>query len=579
MKGIKDFDTVTAYEAMKNSAIQGTRGLDAYKKFGFIPAEGESESVSKTLEYAYDDWCIALAAKRMRNEEDVKTFTRRAQSWRNLYDRQTGFFRPRLNNSFIEPFDPFEVNFHYTEANAWQYSLAVPQDIPGLIEAHGGDQKFTAFLDSLFSASSKTSGRDQSDISGMIGQYAQGNEPSHHMAWLYSYCGHPQKTSSCVSYILNNLYKTGPAGLCGNEDCGQMSAWYVMGAMGIYSVTPGSDEYVLCPPQFAEVDLHLENGKTFVLKTNANAPLQYITSATLNGDTLNDCYIHQSDIMKGGKLWMNIEYTKFPDEIVWGTKPEFRPGIKFDSSLIVPTVPLVNFAHDESLSTSSPGSMRTFSGKMIIDMEYLAGNKYFTSINNGPFEERTVLFEINENSKIKAFAKSKDGNCSDTISFSYTKIPGGRSIHLNTQYANQYAANGNNALIDGIRGSENFRTGDWQGYEGKDLDAVVDLGSAKDISHIAIGFLQDQGAWIFMPSEVDFYSSMDGKNFTQLGTDKNTITQNHDGPILHDFYVDANTKARYIKIVGKNIGTCPSWHPGKGNPAWIFADEIQILTK
>ncbi|MGB3076568.1 MAG: GH92 family glycosyl hydrolase, partial [Chitinophagales bacterium] len=226
-KGIKGFDYKKALDAMKASAGSNKFGLSSYRENGCISVSDEGESVSKTLEYAYDDWCIAQMALKMNDTATYKTFIQRAQFWKNLFDPETGFMRPKKNGNFISPFDPYEVNFNYTEANAWQYRFAVQQDIEGLKKMSGGAQKMEAALDSLFSTTSKTSGREQSDISGLIGQYAHGNEPSHHMAYLYDYTGNPGKTQSLISEIINNMYHDSPDGLIGNEDCGQMSAWYV----------------------------------------------------------------------------------------------------------------------------------------------------------------------------------------------------------------------------------------------------------------------------------------------------------------------------------------------------------------
>ena len=259
-KGIRGWDANAALDAMVASANRDVRGLPAYRDNGFVPAEAEGESVSKTLEYAYDDWCIAEMARALGRSDVARTFEERAQSWKNLFDPATGFFRPRRNDTWITPFDPAEVNFHLTEANSWQYSLFVPHDVEGLATMHGGRDKLAARLDALFTAPSATKGRDQADISGMIGQYAHGNEPSHHMAWLYDYAGQPWKTQERVRQILGTLYSDQPDGLCGNEDCGQMSAWYVLSALGIYPVCPGRPEYVLGTPLFPEATLHLPGG-------------------------------------------------------------------------------------------------------------------------------------------------------------------------------------------------------------------------------------------------------------------------------------------------------------------------------
>ncbi|CAN5334113.1 GH92 family glycosyl hydrolase [soil metagenome] len=580
MKGLTDFDTTKAYEAMVHSAMQNTNGLDAYKKYGFIPAEGESESVSKTLEYAYDDWCIALAAKRMKKEDDYKYFLRRSQSWRNLYDPETGFFRPRMNNSFVQPFDPNEVNFHYTEANAWQYSLAVQQDIPGLIAAHGGDKKFVEFLDKLFAASSQTSGRDQADISGLIGQYAQGNEPSHHMAYLYDFTSEPWKTQEIVSKICNEMYTDKPDGLCGNEDCGQMSAWYVMSMLGIYDVTPGTENLHFGSPGFAKVILHLENGNQFefasglpVTASDVYPGYAYriLKSVELNNKKLSKGYFSINEIRKGGKIFFNME-----GGMEEAGKFETTDSQKESDNQYYPLVPLVRFAHDTRITDSKVS--RTFTDKMIISLDYHDGLKYFTSINGRPFVEQTVLFQIDSSSVIRSFSKNEKGICSDTVEFHYLKIPGGRSIKLNTQYANQYSAGGNEALIDGIYGGENFRTGEWQGYEGKDIDAVVDLGSVKDVSLIGLSCLQDQNSWIFMPSYVSFYASTDGKNFKEIETKSSLVERTFLAVSVNEFRTQKPVKARYIKVFAKNGGPCPDWHVGRGNPSWIFADEITIKT-
>ncbi|MDC1109306.1 GH92 family glycosyl hydrolase, partial [Flavobacteriaceae bacterium] len=232
LKGIRDYDVNKAFEAMKHSAVQDKLGLASYKNLGFIPVENESESVSKTLEYAYDDWTIAMMAKDLGFEKDYKTFIQRTQNYKNVYDPETKFMRGRLNNKWFAPFDPYEVNYNYTEANSWHYSFYTPQDISGHINLMGGKSSYEQRLDELFSANSQTSGRNQSDITGLIGQYAHGNEPSHHMAYLYNFVNKPYKTQEMVRKILEEQYSNSPDGISGNEDCGQMSAWYVFSALG-----------------------------------------------------------------------------------------------------------------------------------------------------------------------------------------------------------------------------------------------------------------------------------------------------------------------------------------------------------
>ncbi|MEN9326987.1 MAG: hypothetical protein RI943_1427, partial [Bacteroidota bacterium] len=260
-KGITGFDYEKAFEASKASAMRDVLGLDAYKKNGFISMDDEHESVSKTLEYAYDDWCIAQMAQILNKKEDYHYFMKRSQNWKNIFDWESGFMRSKKNGGWDKPFDPREVNNNFTEGNSWHYSFFVPQDIYGLIKAHGGKDKFEAKLDEMFNAESKTTGREQVDVTGLIGQYAHGNEPSHHMAYLYNYIGKPEKTKEKVHYILNNFYKNTPDGLIGNEDCGQMSAWYVLSTMGIYNVSPGNIEpsWSTTEPYFENIKVNFEN--------------------------------------------------------------------------------------------------------------------------------------------------------------------------------------------------------------------------------------------------------------------------------------------------------------------------------
>ncbi|MEI7664247.1 MAG: GH92 family glycosyl hydrolase, partial [Bacteroidota bacterium] len=307
LKGIRGFDSIKALQAMKHSAEQDHLGLKYYKTKGYIPADREGESVSKTLEYAYDDWCIAMMAKSLNKPDDYKAYLVRSQNYKNLFDRITGFLRAKSNETWFTPFDPSEVNFNYTEANCWQYTFYAPHDLGGLINLMGGRNNFKWKLDELFSAESKTTGRNQADISGLIGQYAHGNEPSHHMAYLYDYTGTPWETQKLVHRICSEFYRNNPDGLIGNEDCGQMSAWYVLSAMGFYPVTPASGVYEIGTPVFPKAAITLKDGKSFVIRANGVSDQNfYIQSASLNGKPYTKCYISHADIVRGGELVFNM---------------------------------------------------------------------------------------------------------------------------------------------------------------------------------------------------------------------------------------------------------------------------------
>ncbi len=281
--------------------------LRPVRPYGYIPADWERESVSKTLEYAYDDWCISKMAESIGEDYDAMTYRDRAEFYRNVFDPDAGFMRGRLSDgTWKEPFSPVAASHRqdeYTEGNAWQYSWYVPHDVQGLIELMGGREAFIAKLDELFEMSSELEGAAPPDISGMIGQYAQGNEPSHHIAYLYCYAGAPWKTQERVRQITDALFDTSPGGLPGNEDCGQMSAWYILSAIGFYPVNPAEGIYVIGTPHYERVTLDVGGGRRFAVEApGASSANRYIRSATLNGRALDRSYITHEEIAAGGTL-------------------------------------------------------------------------------------------------------------------------------------------------------------------------------------------------------------------------------------------------------------------------------------
>jgi predicted alpha-1,2-mannosidase len=323
-KGIRDWDVPKAYSAMKKLADDPIRPeKELYLQYGFIPADLKGQSVSMTLEFSYNDWCITRLAEDM-SLEDNQLYTQRGNFYRNVFSPEVNFMRGRKSNfQFVDNFDPKETINHYTEANAYQYSTFVPQDINGLMGLMGGEKVFESWLDSCFSTRTDYSKINLADVTGLIGQYAHGNEPSHHIAWLYNFAGTPWKTQERVRQILSSLYDNKPDGIDGNEDCGQMSAWYVMSAMGIYAVTPGLDYYVLGSPLFDKITLNLENGKKFeIVAGNNGSENKYIRSARLNGNNWSRSWIRHSDIANGGRLELEMGQTP---NLEWGSKPEDRP--------------------------------------------------------------------------------------------------------------------------------------------------------------------------------------------------------------------------------------------------------------
>jgi predicted alpha-1,2-mannosidase len=561
LKGIRNYDVNKAFEAMKHSAIQDKLGLDSYKKFGFIPVEKESESVSKTLEYAYDDWAIAQVANALDKKEDFKTYTQRAQNYKNIYDPSSQFMRGRFRNTWFAPFDPYEVNFNYTEANSWQYSFYVPQDVSGFINLLGGKDQLEAQLDKLFVAKDETSGRHQVDITGLIGQYAHGNEPSHHMAYLYNFINKPTKTQEKIRQILTELYINEPDGISGNEDCGQMSAWYIFSSLGFYPVTPGSNQYIIGSPLFEKATLHLENGKSFTVEANNQSTVnKYIASVKLNGEKYEYSYIDHQDLMKGGNLV--FEMTNKPTN--WGTKDQFIPSTTIKEHLIV-AAPFI-----ASGKTAFKGSTKVELQSVEKDAEI------FYSLGK-TFQKYQKPFVISEKATLRVYAQ-RGGEKSATIRTDFNKIDPNITIDLKTTYANQYNAGGDNALIDGIKGTEDFRTGTWQGYWNEDVIAIVDLGKQEQIQNVNISFLRDQRSWIFLPKEVQIYTSSDGVNYTK-GYDWKSKAPIHTVEVkIETITASKLGKARYIKLVAKKLGKLPKWHLGYpyDGRSWLFIDEIQI---
>ena len=356
MKGFRDFDVKALYEAMKLKATQappsphdpseGRFGLSHYLSHGFVPADLYTESVSNTLEMAYDDWCIARLAQALGKDDDAAAFRKRAGNYANLFDRETQFMRPRLADGSWLPlcqeqpaiartgahgwydcFDPYWVgrrpNRHYTESNGWQYLWSVPHDVAGLIDLFGGKENFIAKLDTFFTTTPEITGPKYVGVVGTIGQYVHGNQPSHHVAYLYNYAGAPWKTQERVRQIMDDLYRTGPGGLCGNEDMGSLSSWYVFSALGFYPVCPGQTLYAIGSPLFEKAVINLKppygNGRFIIHAKNVSARNKYIQSAQLNGKALNEPWLVHSDIVAGGTL--ELEMGPEPNKS-WGRRDD-----------------------------------------------------------------------------------------------------------------------------------------------------------------------------------------------------------------------------------------------------------------
>lgn len=302
LKGIRGFDAEKALNAMIVSSEKNKKGADYYIKYGFIPSNIKKESISCLLEFAYDDWCIARMAQAMGKEDVYQKYIERSQNYINVFDGSTKFFRPkRMDGNWETPFNPVEIGRAYTEATAWQYRFFVPHDVYGMVQLFGGKEEFVAALDSIFTVESEVDG-DLVDITGLIGQYVHGNEPSHHIAYLYDYVGQPWKTQEMTRRLLHEMYQPTPEGVIGNEDCGQMSAWYILSSLGLYSVCPGSNEFTLTSPLFEKAVVTLAGGKTLTILANNPKKNIYISKVELNGKQIDTNFITYEQLMEGGEL-------------------------------------------------------------------------------------------------------------------------------------------------------------------------------------------------------------------------------------------------------------------------------------
>ena len=572
-KGIKDFDTKLALEAMKKSATWNHLGLPAYISNGVLEVDDESESVSKNLEYAYDDWCIAMFAKMTGNDADYREYIKRAQYYKNILDIKTGFMRPRKNGDWLKPFDPREVNNNFTEANSWQYSFYFPQDIAGYLQMTGGAKKLEEKLDGLFTAPAQTTGRDQSDITGLIGQYAQGNEPSHHIIYLYDYTAKAYKAQELVHKVMTEMYHNTPDGLIGNEDCGQMSAWYVLSALGFYPVTPGTTNYMIGTPEFNLATINLENEKTFVINaaglSDQNFYIQNMllsTTGSMRPKPWDSTYLKNSDIANGGLITFMMGDK--PSKLFSTTPKPLLATIK--PALNIVLNPVINggpvpFKNSKQVSIESQQKNVTVYYSMDGTEPTIMSKRYTTPLN------------IDKSVVLKAIAVNGKGVKSFITTAVYKKIPHNWTVQYNTNYEQQYDGGGVDGLIDGITGTIDWRKGNWQGYQKTDVDFVVDLKAVKPVSKINVRFLQDTKAWIVMPKQVTIEVSTDGKNFTQIYKGQKLLYISNLQPQIMDVEPSfVATTARYVRVKAVQYGKLPKWHEGAGGDTHIFIDEIQI---
>ena len=581
--GIDAFDHDLALEAMVQAADSAHLGLPAYASLGYIPLDEEHESVSKTLEYAFDDACIARFARRVPNSDPsmVKRFEQRALHYRNLYNEKSGFFQPKRAAAWLENFEPREVNFNYTEANGWQYNFFVPHDIGGHIKLLGGPEAYESKLNEMFSTTSETTGRDQADITGLIGQYAHGNEPSHHMAYLYPYVGKHHRTAELVSQIRSELYSNLPDGLSGNEDCGQMSAWYVWSALGLYPVCPGSDDLIAGIPMFKSVTIHPYKSSTneelplTIERSGSGAYVSSLKSSLSHRTGVRQAFVKKTDLLSSG--FLTFEMASTPSE--FGADESGWPREVWNDEGFIP-VPVIHAPRTFKDSCEVSLSV-AWDDEVIIEYRVLqnAGDE------DGNWKDYRGPIELRSGAVVEARCLNDAGGMSSAVAYRVVQVNHGYSIQLSTPFAPQYAAGGEQALIDGIVVYPDEETGwvptmqgDWQGFWGQDVSGTVDLGSVKSVTGFAIGALRDIRPWIFLPRSVEVYGSENGESWRLYGKVNHDVSNKDESPLRHEFDLRNSMKARYLRFEVKNFGELPPDHLGAGNPSWIFLDEIRIDT-
>lgn len=566
-KGIRDFDAEKAFTAMKDAVNRNQFGLDNYRATGAVNADKEHESVSKTLEYAYDDWCIAQMAKMLNKPADYAEYIKRAQYWKNVFNNENQFMQARDNGGWYTPFEPTEINNNYTEGNGWQYTFLVPQDVDGLAKAMGGRLGLEMKLDELFSTNAKLSGREQADVTGLIGQYAHGNEPSHHIAYLYNFTNAPDKTQYYLNKILSDQYSARPDGLSGNEDCGQMSAWYVMSSLGFYNIAPGQNQFMVGIPQFQSIIISLENGKRFTV-SNAGSTVArgnfYLQGMNLNGGVYNKLYLDYAAIENGGNF--EVFTGKLANKLFMQDLEKPKSAIL--DELIVPN------PYIES------GGVKTFKQAITIQIKCAdsLAKVYYTLDGSTPTAASTQYnkpVQIMVNTTVKAIAVN-NGKTSFVDEAKFTKIRSDIKLTLTNKYLPNYSAQGDESLVNGIRGTANWRLGNWQGYQGKDVEAVIDMGAVKPVRQVSLGALQDTRSWIVFPKTVQYYTSDDGKNYKLAATVNSKVEVKDLEPQTQEYPAPLNVRARFIKVIAKQYGPLPDWHESKGSPSYIFADEISV---
>ncbi len=521
-----------------------------YMEKGYLEVQDESESVSKTVEFSFNFHCLELMAYSLKLYNDAIKWKTYAHGYNHLYNHKTGFIQPRSNGQWLANFDPYQVNNHYTEANAWQY-FQVPHS------KH--ESKYSVqgiLLDDIFKAKTETSGREQADITGLIGQYAHGNEPSHH--YLYDYIGkNPEQAKTLIAKVCKEFYTNSPDGLIGNEDCGQMSAWYVFSTMGFYPKVY-SDNFTYGNMDVNKVTLATSLGVKTFLKNNPLKPQK----GTIK--------VHS----------FNMHELKNNDTLFFETYKMIEAGIElfdiasYNQNLVAPVLHVEN-------------DTLTFEGMQNenLILKYLISNKPLEAFDysKGITTDLNQKIFVPKNNYLYAWSLNPYGYGNNQEFKPYTVYHSPApfkpfKVAYNCRLNSQYQAIGNNSLIDNVLGDIDWRKGNWQGIQDQNLELVVTLPQKVRLKKCGLHVLQDTRSWIVYPKNVSYWASNNGIKWNLIGTVANTIDCNTDTAQIQWLIVKVKSSKKYkfVKIVATQFGALPAWHPGKGEPSFIFADELIV---
>jgi predicted alpha-1,2-mannosidase len=590
LKGTEGVDPEMVYEAVtaaanntdpaKSSVVYGMNGMKGYVKYHFVPAEYNS-SVAKTTEQNYFDWCIAQLAKKLNKEEDYEYYMARSLGYRNLFNPDKKLFWPKYSNGSWRHMDTtswhdFEMN--YVSGNVWGYPSYVPHDVEGLIELIGGREAFDRWLDKIYSDTTNLSGDQHVDISGFIGKYGHGDEPSHHMAYLFNYAGKPRKTQEMVRRVMDEFYSDEPDGLVNNEDLGQMSAWYIFSAIGFYPVSPCGGYYDIGSPKVKKATINLENGKNFTVRANNNSKKNiYIQSATLNGEPFNRNYITHKEIMEGGTL-----------ELSMGKKPNLQRGTsandvplsevklpntgKLAKTLPAPFVSNKKFVFEEPVSVS-------------LQCAYPEASIHYTLDGSQPGKNSSRYqspIPLTANTTIKAIAMADGFDPSVVMKQEYLKgmnlLDEQKKVRI--QSLNPPDVRGDLSgknHFDGIFSTTYHTDKQWSVWREGNAEFIVNFDKEEVISKIIVSYLDHTGMNLFPPSAIRLsYNNGNGK-YISLAKQTDIPVKETLNPNIRRLALNFNPiKTKEIKIVVESFGEMPSWYKGSGQPANLHLGEIVI---